>query len=360
MVQEIGFTHIDDFLKVAVEYDASDLHLSPTVPPSWRLHGDLKPIWDEIAPLTGEQTEVIAKSFLTENQWKDLDEFGDVDFAYEQDFGRFRFSVVLQRHGYEIVCRVINTTIRTMEQLGLPKENILPLTKFHNGLILVTGAVGSGKSSTLAAIIEQINMDRNDHIITLEDPIEYLFESKGCHVNQREIPTHTDTFASALKASLREDPDVIVVGEMRDLETIQLALTAAETGHLVLGTLHTSSAPRTIDRILDVFPTDQREQIRTMVAESLRGVISQQLIPKADGTGRTLAMELLVNTSAVASCIRDGKTFMLPGIMQTGKTVGMSTMDEALKVLVDQELISKEEAQFRAADKNQMKIDLNL
>jgi len=360
MAQEIGFTHIDDFLRVAVEYGASDLHLSPTVPPSWRLHGDLRPIWDEIAPLTGDQTLEIAKSFLTEKQWADLNEFGDVDFAYEQDFGRFRFSVVLQRHGYEIVCRVISTTIRTMEELGLPRETIMPLTKFHNGLILVTGAVGSGKSSTMAAIIEQINMDRTDHIITLEDPIEYLYESKGCHVNQREIPTHTETFASALKASLREDPDVIVVGEMRDLETIQLALTAAETGHLVLGTLHTSSAPRTIDRILDVFPTDQRDQIRTMVAESLRGVISQQLIPKKDGTGRALAIELLVNNAAVGACIRDGKTFMLPGIMQTGKNVGMSTMDESLKVLVNQDLISKEEALFRSADKNQMKIDLGL
>ena len=178
-----------------------------------------------------------------------------------------------------------------------------------------------------------INRDREDHILTLEDPIEYVFESKGCHVNQREVHTHTESFAKALRGALREDPDVIMVGEMRDLETIQLALTAAETGHLVLGTLHTGNAPRTLDRVLDVFPTDQRDQIRIMVSESLRGILSQQLVPKADGTGRVLALELLVNTPAVANCIREGKTFMLPGVMQTGKNVGMITMDESLRNL---------------------------
>ena len=360
MGQEIAYSHVDDFLRVAVEYGASDVHLSSGFAPAWRLHGQLKPIWDEIAPLTAQKTEEITKSFLGEKEFEKLRKLGDVDFAYETDFGRFRFSVVKQRLGYEIVCRVINTTIRSMQELNLPVESLLPLTKYHNGLILVTGSVGSGKSSTMAALVDQINQDREDHIITLEDPIEYLYESKGCHVNQREIPNHSKTFASALRASLREDPDIIVVGEMRDLETIQLALTAAETGHLVLATLHTSSAPRTIDRILDVFPTDQRDQIRTMVSESLRGVISQQLVPKADGSGRVLALELLVNSPAVAACIRDGKTFMLPGIMQTGKNVGMITMDEALKDLVDQGHISKEEAYFRSEDKNQMQIDLNL
>ena len=360
MGQEIAYSHVDDFLRVAVEYGASDVHLSSGFPPAWRLHGQLKPIWDEIAPLTAQKTEEITKSFLGEKEFEKLRKLGDVDFAYETDFGRFRFSVVKQRLGYEIVCRVINTTIRSMQELKLPVESLLPLTKYHNGLILVTGSVGSGKSSTMAALVDQINQDREDHIITLEDPIEYLYESKGCHVNQREIPNHSQTFASALRASLREDPDIIVVGEMRDLETIQLALTAAETGHLVLATLHTSSAPRTIDRILDVFPTDQRDQIRTMVSESLRGVISQQLVPKADGSGRALALELLVNSPAVAACIRDGKTFMLRGIMQTGKNVGMITMDEALKDLVDQGQISKEEAYFRSEDKNQMQIDLNL
>ena len=230
-----------------------------------------------------------------------------------------------------MVFRIINTKIRSIEDIGLPLEHILPLTRYQNGLVLVTGSVGSGKSTTLAALVDFINRDREDHILTLEDPIEYVFESKGCHVNQREVHTHTESFAKALRGALREDPDVIMVGEMRDLETIQLALTAAETGHLVLGTLHTGNAPRTLDRVLDVFPTDQRDQIRIMVSESLRGILSQQLVPTADGNGRVLALELLVNTPAVANCIREGKTFMLPGVMQTGKNVGMITMDESLR-----------------------------
>jgi twitching motility protein PilT len=201
-------------------------------------------------------------------------------------------------------------------------------------------------------------MDREDHILTLEDPIEYVFESKGCHVNQREVHKHTESFARALRGALREDPDVIMVGEMRDLETIQLALTAAETGHLVLGTLHTGNAPRTLDRVLDVFPIDQRDQIRIMVSESLRGVLSQQLVPTIDGQSRVIATELLVNTPAVANCIREGKTFMLPGIMQTGKHVGMITMDESLRNLYIKGIISAEDLLFRSEDKAQMKIFL--
>jgi twitching motility protein PilT len=251
--------------------------------------------------------------------------------------------------------RVINTKIRSMEDIGLPLEHLVPLTRYQNGLILVTGSVGSGKSTTLASLVDFVNQDREDHILTLEDPIEYVFESKGCHVNQREVHTHTDSFAKALRGALREDPDVIMVGEMRDLETIQLALTAAETGHLVLGTLHTGNAPRTLDRVLDVFPTDQRGQIRVMVSESLRGVLSQQLVPRMDGSGRVLALELLVNTPAVAHCIREGKTYMLPGVMQTGKNVGMITMDESLRQLYIKGIISREEALFRAEDKIQMR-----
>jgi len=203
--------------------------------------------------------------------------------------------------------------------------------------------------------VDFINKDREDHILTLEDPIEFVFESQGCHVNQREVHTHTESFPAALRGALREDPDIIMVGEMRDLETISLALTAAETGHLVLATLHTGNAPRTLDRVLDVFPTDQRDQIRIMVSESLRGIISQQLIPKADGSGRALALELLVNTAAVAASIRDGKTFMLPGIMQTGKNVGMITMDESIRNLYVKGLISQEEAMYRCEDKTQMR-----
>jgi twitching motility protein PilT len=284
-----------------------------------------------------------------------LQKQGDIDFAYSSTNGRYRASVVKQRLGYDMVFRIINSKVKSIEDIGLPLEHILPLTRYQNGLVLVTGSVGSGKSTTLAALVDFINRDREDHILTLEDPIEYVFESKGCHVNQREVHTHTESFAKALRGALREDPDVIMVGEMRDLETIQLALTAAETGHLVLGTLHTGNAPRTLDRVLDVFPTDQRDQIRIMVSESLRGILSQQLIPRADGNGRVLALELLVNTPAVSNCIREGKTFMLPGVMQTGKNVGMITMDESLRRLYVQGTITREEALFRSDDKNQMK-----
>jgi twitching motility protein PilT len=246
-----------------------------------------------------------------------------------------------------------------MTDLGLP-NSLKPLTQYHNGLVLVTGSVGSGKSTTLAALMNEINHERNDHIITLEDPIEYVFESASCHVNQREVHTHTESFAAALRGALREDPDVIMVGEMRDLETISLAITASETGHLVLGTLHTGSAARTLDRVLDVFPTDQRDQIRIMVSESLRGIVSQQLVPRADGNGRVLAMELLVNTPAVANCIREGKTFMLPGIMQIGKALGMITMDDSLKDLYAAGLVTAEDALFRAIDQEQMRKDLKI
>ncbi|BCX47376.1 twitching motility protein PilT [Haloferula helveola] len=347
--------HVDQYLRLGREYDCSDVHLATAFPPAWRRFGQLQPIWDDHEPLTPEDTERLAKSFLEEREWNRLQEKGDVDFAYSNDEGRFRASVVKQRLGYDLVFRIINTSIRTMEDINLPVESIIPLTRYQNGLILVTGSVGSGKSTTLASLINFINKDREDHILTLEDPIEYVIDSDNCHVNQREVHLHTESFAKALRGALREDPDVIMVGEMRDLETIQLALTAAETGHLVLGTLHTGNAPRTLDRILDVFPTDQRGQIRIMVSESLRGIVSQQLVPRADGAGRELALELLVNTAAVANCIREGKTYMLPGVMQTGKAVGMVTMDESLRNLYIKGLITQEETLYRAEDKTQMK-----
>jgi len=347
--------HVDQYLQLGRDYDCSDLHLPTAYPPAWRRFGQLGPIWEDHPPLTAEDTERLARSFLSEKEWSRLQKTGDIDFAYHNANGRFRASVVKQRLGYDMVFRIINSKIRTLEELGMPLEHILPLTRYQNGLLLVTGAVGSGKSTTLAALVDFINRDREDHILTLEDPIEYVFESQGCHVNQREVHTHTESFAKALRGALREDPDVIMVGEMRDLETIQLALTAAETGHLVLGTLHTGNAPRTLDRVLDVFPTDQRDQIRIMVSESLRGIISQQLVPRADGTGRALALELLVNSPAVANCIREGKTFMLPGVMQTGKNVGMVTMDESLRKLYVQGVITAEEALYRAEDKTQMR-----
>jgi len=346
--------HVDAYLSIGREYECSDVHLATAFPPAWRRFGRLQPIWDDHPPLAAEEAEKLARSFLGEREWERLEERGDIDFAYSNDEGRYRASVVKQRLGYDMAFRIITDRIRTMEEIALPSEHLVPLTRYHNGLILVTGSVGCGKSTTLAALVDFINKDREDHILTLEDPIEYVFESAGCHVNQREVHLHTESFAKALRGALREDPDVIMVGEMRDLETIQLALTAAETGHLVLGTLHTGNAPRTLDRILDVFPTDQRDQIRIMVSESLRGVLSQQLVPRTDGEGRALALELLVNTPAVSNCIREGKTYMLPGVMQTGKNVGMITMDESLRQLYVQGAISQEEALYRCEDKVQM------
>ncbi|MCX6874994.1 MAG: type IV pilus twitching motility protein PilT [Verrucomicrobia bacterium] len=347
--------HVDQYLQLGRDYECSDVHLPTSFPPAWRRFGQLAPIWDDHPLLSPQDTDRLARSFLGPAEWNRLQEKGDVDFAYANLHGRYRASVVKQRLGYDMAFRVINTRIRTMAEIGLPLDHIIPLTRYQNGLILVTGSVGSGKSTTLASLVDFINTDRQDHILTLEDPIEYVFESKGCHVNQREVHAHTDSFAKALRGALREDPDVIMVGEMRDLETIQLALTAAETGHLVLGTLHTGNAPRTLDRVLDVFPTDQRAQIRVMVSESLRGILSQQLVPRMDGSGRCLALELLVNTPAVSFCIREGKTFMLPGVMQTGKNVGMITMDESLRQLYIRGVITRDETLFRAEDKHQMR-----
>ncbi len=351
--------HVDQYLQLGREYQCSDLHLPTAYSPAWRRFGYLSPIWSDHPPLSAADTERLARSFLSDERWDQLQERGDIDFAYASKNGRYRASVVKQRLGYDMTFRIIDSNIRPLDDLGLPLEHIIPLTRYQNGLVLVTGAVGAGKSTTQASLIDFINQDREDHILTLEDPIEYVFESKGCQVTQREVHTHTHSFAKALRGALREDPDVIMVGEMRDLETIQLALTAAETGHLVLGTLHTANAPRTLDRVLDVFPTDQRDQIRIMVSESLRGIVSQQLVPKADGSGRVLALELLVNTPAVAASIRDGKTFMLPGIMQTGKNVGMITMDESLRRLYVKGIITKDEALFRSDDKGQMRSYLN-
>jgi len=342
--------HIDEYLAIGQEAGASDVHLGVNAPPVWRLHGTLRPIWPDAPRLQPEQTQKLADSFLTDAQRALVNERGDADFAYANEKGRYRASVVRQRLGTDIVFRIINTRVRTMDELGLP-EHLKLLTRYHNGLILVTGSVGSGKSTTLAALVEQINVERREHIITLEDPIEYVFEPKGCHITQREVHTHTRSFGMALRGALREDPDVIMVGEMRDLETISLAITASETGHLVLGTLHTGTAARTLDRVLDVFPVDQQGQIRIMISESLRGVISQQLIPRADGTGRLLAIETLTNTPAVSHVIREARTFMLPGIIQTGRKQGMQLMDDALIDLHTRGLISAEETLARADQK---------
>ncbi len=346
--------HVDAYLRQGVDCGCSDVHLAAACAPSWRRFGVLEPVWQGAPELTREDTRLLVDSFLTEKEWKHLEEKGDVDFAYENSFGRYRSSVVSQRLGYNICYRIVNSEILSMKDINLPEEFIVPLTRFTNGLILITGPTGSGKSTTLSSIIDFINADRHDHIITLEEPIETIFECKGCHVNQREVRKHTESFGRALRAALREDPDIIVVGDMRDLETISLALTAAETGHLVLGTLHTGSAARTIDRILDSFPVEEREHIRIMVSESLRGVFSQQLVPKKDGSGRIVALEMLVNTAAIANCIREGKTFMIPGLIQTGKAQGMRLMDDSLQELYLKGIISGEECTSRATDKVMM------
>jgi twitching motility protein PilT len=351
--------HVDDYLTVGQQGGASDIHLGVNAPPMWRLNGTLQPIWPDAAALTAQETLALADGFLSDLQKAQLSERGDADFAYANDFGRFRTSVVRQRLGTDLVFRIINTRVQTMDELGLP-EHLKLLTRYQNGLILVTGSVGSGKSTTLAALVEQVNLERREHIITLEDPIEYVFEPKGCHITQREVHTHTLSFAAALRGALREDPDVIMVGEMRDLETISLAITASETGHLVLGTLHTGNASRTLDRLLDVFPDDQQEQIRIMVSESLRGVISQQLIPRVDGTGRVLALETLTNTPAVANVIREAKTYMLPGIIQTGKKQGMQLMDDSLLALYQAGLIDAEETYARSEQKQEMRSQLKI
>ena len=352
-------SHVDNYLEIGQKAGASDVHIGVAAPPIWRVHGTLQPIWPDAPVLTGEQTVALAEAFMPEVYKEELNTRGDSDFAYENEYARYRVSVVRQRLGVEIVFRVINSYVRTMDDLGLP-EQLKLLTRYQNGLILATGSVGTGKSTTLAAMIQQINTDRHDHIITLEDPIEYVIHSNNCHVSQREVFTHTESFATALRAALREDPDVIMVGEMRDLETISLAITAAETGHLVLATLHTANASRTLDRLLDVFPPEQQEHVRVMVAESLRGIISHQLIPRKDGTGRVLALEILTNTPAVANVIRENKTFMLPGIIQTGKKQGMRLMDDTLIDLCQRGLIDAEEAYARAEQKDIMRQQLNM
>jgi twitching motility protein PilT len=349
-----ALAHVDQYLAVGKESGASDIHLTVNLQPTWRRFGTLEPIWLNSDKLSAADTERLAMSFLNDAQKKLLEERGDVDFAYANEKGRYRTSVVRHRLGYDLVFRIIQTQVRTMDELGLPPQLKL-LTQYQNGLVLVTGSIGSGKSTTMAALIEEVNRTRHEHIITLEDPIEYLFTPQGCQVNQREVHTHTESFGAALRGALREDPDVIMVGEMRDLETISLAITASETGHLVIGTLHTGNAARTLDRVLDVFPVDQREQIRIMVSESLRGIISQQLVPRADDSGRALAIEILMNTPAVANVIREAKTFMLPGIIQTGKKLGMQLMDDSLAGLYRAGAISGDEAVSRAEDKPLMK-----
>jgi twitching motility protein PilT len=342
---------ITELLRLGFDAGASDVHIGVGAPALMRRHGTLQPLYHGGTVLTSAHTETLVHTFLNPMQIEVLQKSRGIDFSYEiPGLARFRANVVRQRKGHDAVFRIINTTVRTMDELGLP-EGLKVLTQYHNGLVLLTGAVGCGKSTTLAAMVQEVNVHRSDHIITLEDPIEYVFVPAGCQITQREVHAHTESFGAALRASLREDPDVIIVGEMRDLETISLAITASETGHLVIATLHTSNAARTLDRVLDAFPVEQQGQIRTMVSESLRGIVSQQLIPRADGTGRVVALEVMVNTPAVANLIREAKTYMLPGIIQTGKKLGMRLMDDSLLELMEQGVISPHEAFDRAEQK---------
>jgi len=342
---------ITELLRLGFDAGASDVHIGVGTPPLMRRHGTLQPLYHGATVLTATHTETLIHTFLNPQQLEVLGKSRGIDFSYEiPGLARFRANVIRQRKGHDAVFRIINTVVRTMDELGLP-EQLKVLTQYNNGLVLLTGEVGCGKSTTLAAMVQEVNTHRNDHIITLEDPIEYVFVPAGCQITQREVHAHTESFGAALRASLREDPDVIIVGEMRDLETISLAITASETGHLVIATLHTSNAARTLDRVLDAFPVQQQGQIRTMVSESLRGIVSQQLVPRADGTGRVLALEVMVNTPAVANLIREAKTFMLPGIIQTGKKLGMKLMDDSLMELVQEGVITAHEAYDRAEQK---------
>jgi len=349
---------IDKYLKELLEKDGSDLHLIAGSVPSMRQYGDLVEM-TEYPKLTGRDIEKMGfEIFSVENKEK-LPNIKNVDFAYQMEMSggrirRFRGNTYYQKQGLNIIMRAIPHEIPTLESLGLP-DTLLKLTEHHQGLILATGPAGCGKTSTLAALVEIINKKKAVHILTVEDPIEYIFEPKKALINQRQVGVHVESFQMALKGALREDPDVILIGELRDLETIQLAITAAETGHLVMGTMHINSAPRTIDRMIDSFPVEQQAQVRTMLSESLKGVITQRLIKRKDGKGRVPAVEILIGTISVANIIRDGKTFQLNTIIQTGRKDGMKLMDSSINDLVSKGLITKEEAIQNAQDPTMFK-----
>jgi twitching motility protein PilT len=344
---------IDQFLKVLVEQGGSDLHLTTGSPPVMRVHGHMQRI--KFRELYHKDMETLVYEIM-EEEWRSkfLDKM-DFDFAYEiQDVSRFRVNIFWQRKGLGAVMRTIPSKILTAEQLGLP-DAVRKMCMLTKGLVLVTGPTGSGKSTTLAAMVDLINDTRADHILTIEDPIEFVHPNKKCLINQREIGTNTKSFANALRAALREDPDVILVGEMRDQETIELGITAAETGHLVFGTLHTNSAPKTVDRIIDVFPADQQDQIRAMLAESLKGVVSQVLLRTKDGKGRRAAQEIMVGTSAVSNLIRENKIHQIPSMIQTGKKDGMQLLDQHILEYLMSGVVTAEEAYMKSNNKTAFK-----
>src|SRR5256885_15563285 len=344
---------IDAFFNLMFEQKASDLHLSSNNNPMLRINGELHRV--DHAPLDNDELKKMLYEIAPEYKVKVFEETGDVDFGYEiPGKARYRANFFNQKYGVAAVFRQIPSKVLTADQLGLP-----PIMKkfaaLHKGMVLVTGPTGSGKSTTLAAIVDHANKTRKDHIITVEDPIEFVHQSQECLVNHREVGLHTKSFASALRGALREDPDIILVGEMRDLETIELAITAAATGHLVFGTLHTPSAAKTIDRVIDVFPAGQQNQIRNTLSEALKGVVAQNLFKRIDVKGRVCALEILVVTPAIANLIREAKTFQIPGMLQVGKKHGMQTLDDAIMDLLNKKMIGPEDAYNRCIDKNKFR-----
>ncbi|MCC6546169.1 PilT/PilU family type 4a pilus ATPase [Candidatus Sumerlaeota bacterium] len=337
------------FLRLARHWGCSDLHLSVGRPPFVRLNGQIR--YMETDVLTAERSEELNFSALTAEQRALALADQQLDFALEiPGVGRHRCNIFRQRLGWDGSYRIVRGAIPTLEELGLPPV-LRRFTEYQQGLVMVTGPSNSGKTTTCAALLEIVNSSRHDHIITVEEPVEFILPPKNCQVTQREVGRHTNSFATALRAALREDPDIILVGEMRDLETTSIAISAAETGHLVFGTLHTGSAIRTVARIVDVYPVSQQQQVSVMVAESLRGVITQQLIPRRDGNGLALALEILVNTSGVAMQIKEAKTHLIPSLMQSGKRQGMMIMEESLAALHKAGLITGREAYRRANNK---------
>lgn len=337
-----------DILVQVLDLNASDLHLSVGIPPAVRVHGHLTHL--PYPALTPAETRDLIYSILTQDQRQKLETDWEIDFSYSvPGRARFRVNAYFQRNSLGAAFRLVPLNILTIDSLGLPKV-IHTFSQKPRGFVLVTGPTGSGKSTTLAAIIDEINSNRSEHIMTIEDPIEFLHVHKSCMINQREVGTDTKGFGRALKSVLRQDPDVILVGEMRDLETIQTALTAAETGHLVFATLHTQDCPQSIDRMIDVFPPHQQEQIRVQIASTIQGIVTQQLLPRRDGHGRVVACEVLVPTPAVRNLVREGKTHQIYTVMQTGSKFGMQTMDFALADLVRRKLISRELAEARSSN----------
>lgn len=344
---------IDQFFEVLIQAGGSDLHLGEGQPPKIRRHGEIIPIREEV--LTREEMAYMLSEICTPRNWQRFEDTGDLDFAYEMnEQSRFRCNYLKQHNGYGAVFRLIPTKIATLEQLGVPPV-IKEFGHMRGGIVLVTGPTGSGKSTTLAALIDYINTNYARHIVTIEEPIEFVHTNKKSIITQREVPEHASTFPIGLKAALREDADIVLVGEMRDLETISLALTAAETGLLVFGTLHTNNARKTVDRMIDVFPADQQAQVRTMLASSLRGVVAQLLMKRADGAGRVAVNEILIVNSAVSAIIREGATQKLQDVIVGGKGVGMQFMDDAIWEKLVQGIVTPHEAYMKAIDKARFK-----